>query len=148
MLKRRALHLFWAFLGAVFSPVIVAQATVPSRTFTFRMSAEPETLDWNRAHTPMENYVLMNIMEGLLTFDRDLKVIPALAQSFTLSRDRKTYTFKIRPGVQWTDGVELTAQDFVYSWKRLLSPLTAASYAYLLFDVKGTVRQEFLILVW
>ncbi len=107
------------------------------KTFTFRLLGEPETLDWNRAHTPIETYLLMNLMEGLVTYDSDMKIAPALATSWTLSPDGTTYTFKLRPGVKWSDGVTLKARDFVYSWKRLLSPTTAASYAYFLFDVKG-----------
>ena len=106
-------------------------------TFTMRIEDEPETLDWNRAHTPIETYILLNIMEGLVAFDSQMKVQPALAKSWTISPDGKTYTFKLRDGVKWTDGVPLKAKDFVYSWKRLLSPITAAAYAYFLFDVAG-----------
>ncbi len=108
-----------------------------SKTFTFRIPGEPETLDWNRAHTPVETHLLMNLMEGLVSFDPALKIVPALAESWKVSPDAKTYTFVLRKGVKWSDGVPLKAQDFVTSWKRLLSPLTAASYAYFLFDVEG-----------
>ena len=110
------------------------------RTFTFRIRDEPETLDWNRAHTAVEAYILMNLMEGLVTYEGSSTVAPALAQSWDISPDGKVYTFKIRPGVKWSDGVPLKAQDFVYSWRRLLSPLTAASYAYLLFDIEGAEK--------
>jgi oligopeptide transport system substrate-binding protein len=108
-----------------------------AKTFTLRMQGEPETLDWNKAHTPIETYILMNIMEGLVGFDASLKPVPMLAQSWTISPDNRIYTFKLRPGVKWSDGVPLKAEDFVYSWKRLLSPVTAASYAYFLFDIEG-----------
>ncbi|MGK5082476.1 peptide ABC transporter substrate-binding protein [Bdellovibrionota bacterium FG-1] len=108
-----------------------------SKIFTLRIQGEPETLDWNKAHTPIETYILMNLMEGLITYDSSLKPIPSLAQSWTISPDGRTYTFKLRAGVKWSDGVLLRAQDFVYSWKRLLSPMTAASYAYFLFDIEG-----------
>jgi oligopeptide transport system substrate-binding protein len=114
-----------------------ASSTDEARTFVLRLDGEPETLDWNKAHTPIETYILLNIMEGLVGFDHALKPVPSLAQSWTLSPDGRTYTFKLRPGVKWSDGVPLRAQDFVYSWKRLLSPLTAAPYAYFLFDVEG-----------
>ncbi len=107
------------------------------RKFSFRIRGEPETLDWNRAHTPVEAALLMNLMEGLVSIDSQLRVTPALAESWRLSSDHKTYTFKLRPGVFWSDGVELKAKDFVYSWKRLLSPLTAAAYSYFLFDIDG-----------
>ncbi len=108
-----------------------------SKTFTFRLASEPMTLDWNRAHTPIETYLLMNLMEGLVTFDQNLVVQNQLASSWKRSKDGRVYTFKIRPDVKWSDGVPLKAQDFVFSWKRLLTPSTAASYAYLLFDVEG-----------
>jgi oligopeptide transport system substrate-binding protein len=107
------------------------------KTFSLRIRGEPETLDWHRAHTPVEAALLTNLMEGLVTFDQQLKIAPALAESWRVSEDGKIYTFKIRDGVQWSDGVLLKAQDFVYSWKRLLAPLTAADYAYFLFDVEG-----------
>lgn len=112
-------------------------SAAPLKTFTLRLPGEPETLDWNIAHTMVETYVLMNLMEGLVSFEQGLKISPALASSWTVSPDGKIYTFKIRPNVKWSDGVPLRAQDFVYSWKRLLSPLTAASYAYFLFDIAG-----------
>lgn len=109
----------------------------PERIFTFRIPGDPETLDWNRAHTPIETHLLMNMMEGLVAFDGGLNVVPALAESWKVSDDGRTYTFKLRKGVKWSDGVPLKAKDFVYSWKRLLTPTTAASYAYFLFDVEG-----------
>lgn len=107
------------------------------RTFTMRLAQEPETLDWNRAHTPIETYLLVNLMEGLVGFDSKLNTVPALAESWKISQDGKTYTFHLRKGVRWSDGVPLKARDFLFSWKRLLSPSTAAAYAYLLYDVVG-----------
>lgn len=112
-------------------------APAPTHTLSFRIQDEPETLDWNRAHTLVEANLLMNLMEGLVSFNASSEIEPALAKKWTKSADGKTYRFELRPGVKWSDGVALRAQDFVYSWKRLLSPLTAASYAYSLFDIEG-----------
>ncbi len=109
----------------------------PAHTFTLRLPNDPENLDWHRAQTMVESYLLMNMMEGLVSFDSKLQVNPALAQSWTKSEDGRIYTFKLRPGVKWSDGVPLKAQDFVFSWKRLLSPLTGALYSYFLFDIEG-----------
>lgn len=131
---------FFASVGSFAGSSVNRQPGAQSaqkKVFTFRISGEPETLDWNKAHTPIETYLLMNLMEGLVSFDSKLKVIPALAESWKTSPDGKTYTFRLRRGVKWSDGVPLRAQDFVYSWKRLLSPLTAASYAYFLYDIEG-----------
>ena len=129
-----------AFLGSCFlSQSSQGAVTQPKKvnSMTFRIRAEPESLDWNKAHTTVEAYLLMNLMEGLVTFDRDTHVVPALAESWKVSRDGKTYTFQLRQGVKWSDGVPLKAEDFVYSWRRLLSPLTGATYAYYLFDIVG-----------
>lgn len=115
----------------------VSAPTTPKRSFTFRLLGDPETLDWNRAHTPVETWLLTNLMEGLVTHDPKMVVAPALAEKWTKSADGKTYTFHLRKDVKWSDGVPLKAADFLYSWKRLLSPVTAASYAYILFDIEG-----------
>jgi oligopeptide transport system substrate-binding protein len=142
-LPGRKLFAFTALVFILFRPdfsaadVGASNAAPSGRKFSFRMRGEPETLDWNKAHTIVEADLLNNLMEGLVTFDSSMRVIPALAQSWTLSSDRRTYTFKLRPGVRWSDGVVLKAKDFVYSWKRLLSPLTAADYAYFLYDIDG-----------
>ena len=108
----------------------------------FRLHGEPTTLDWNLAHTPYEIYLLVNLMEGLVRLPADMKPEPALATSWKIDEEGKRYTFKIRPGVKWSDGVPLKAQQFVDSWKRVLSPLTAASYAYFLFDIVGAAEYQ------
>jgi len=110
---------------------------VKDKIFTFRLTGEPTTLDWSLAYSMSESYIIMNLMEGLLKFDSKFHLRPALASSWKRSSDGKTYTFYIRPGVKWSDGKTLSAHDFVFAWKRLLSPTTAASYAYFLFDIAG-----------
>lgn len=125
----------WLGIGEVVAAP--GQITVPEKTVTFRIRDEPETLDWNRAHTVVEADILMNLMEGLVTFDSSMNVSYALASGCDVTDGGKVYTFHIKPGIQWSDDRPLKAQDFVYSWRRLLSPITAAPYAYLLFDVQG-----------
>ena len=135
---RNGFILFYLILPSFFSYSQAEEVSSKKlNSFRFRMQGDPETLDWNRAHTLVEAYILMNIMEGLVTYNSVLKPVPALAESWTLSADKKTYTFHLRAGVRWSDGVPLKAKDFVYSWKRLLSPVTAAPYAYFLYDIEG-----------
>ena len=105
--------------------------------FKFRLLAEPVTLDWNLAGTSVETPIVMNLMEGLTEVDGKLRPVPCLAAKVEISKDQKTYTFRIRKNVKWSDGIPLRAQDFVEGWKRLLTPATAAPYAYLIFDVEG-----------
>ncbi len=112
-------------------------ALAAEHRFTFRLPAEPATLDWNKAHTPIETHMLVNLMEGLVSVDDQLRVQPALAEKWKISPDGLTYTFEIRKGAKWSDGVAVRAQDFVFSWKRLLTRATGAQYAYFLFDIEG-----------
>jgi len=125
------------FASIFFLLSIFVHAENTTKTFRMRLVADPQTFDWNIATTPMETYLLMNIMEGLVEFDGGMKLRAALAKSWTVSEDQRTYTFKIRPGVKWSDGKFLTAHHFADSWERLLNPLTAAPYAYMLFDIQG-----------
>ncbi len=66
---------------------------------------------------------------------RKSEVIPGAAESWTVSGDGKVYTFKLRAGATWSDGSPVTAQDFVFSWQRVVDPATAAEYAYMLAPV-------------
>ncbi len=106
-------------------------------TFKFRLMAEPTSFDWHEASTSIETPFMMNLMEGLTEVDQNLKPKPCLAEKVDISKDQKTYTYTIRKNVKWSDGTPLKAQDFVEGWKRLLTPATAAPYAYLLYDVIG-----------
>lgn len=108
-----------------------------SNRIRMRLPTEPPSLDWSLATDNVSKEVIANIQSGLLTHDDDTKAIPDLAESFTVSRDGKTYTFKIRANAKWSDGKDLTAQHFVDSWERVLNPKTASEYAYFLFDMIG-----------
>ncbi len=74
-------------------------------------------------------------MVGLTEFDKDLKPAPVIAKSWEFQDGGKKIVFHLRDDVQWSDGKKVRAQDFEYSWKRLLNPKTASQYAYILFDV-------------
>lgn len=106
-------------------------------TLQLRLKGEPATLDWSVAKTSFETPVLMNLMEGLVRLGDDFKPQPGLATRWETSPDQKRITFTLRDHVTWTDGRSLTAQHFVDSWVRLLSPKTRAAYAQLLDAVEG-----------
>ena len=76
---------------------------------------EPPTLDWSRSTDSTSYTILINIMDGLTKFGDDFKPVPALAESWQISEDGKIYTFKLRPGVNWTDGKPLKSKDLEYS---------------------------------
>lgn len=105
--------------------------------FRMPISNEPPTLDWNLATDSVSFTVLINLMEGLTEYDDRLEPQPAVAESWEVSPDGLEYRFRIRGDARWSDGVPVVAQDFEYSWKRLLDPMTAAEYAYFLYDIEN-----------
>jgi oligopeptide transport system substrate-binding protein len=117
--------------------LLISASISDASTFKFRLMAEPTSFDWHQASTSVETPLMMNLMEGLMEVDTNLKPKACLAEKVELSKDQKVYTFKIRKNVKWSDGTVLRAQDFVEGWKRLLTPATGAPYAYLLYDVVG-----------
>ena len=98
-------------------------------------SADPESLDPHKTSTVYEAHILRDLFLGLTTDDAKAEVIPGAAESWTVSDDKKVYTFKLRAGATWSDGSPVTAQDFVFSWQRVVDPATAAEYAYMLAPV-------------
>lgn len=99
--------------------------------------AEPETLDPAIITGQPEGRIVNALFEGLTTFNRQGRAVPGVAESWTVSPDGLHYTFRLRGDAKWNDGSPVTARDFVESWKRTLTPETAASYNYQLFYVKN-----------
>jgi oligopeptide transport system substrate-binding protein len=106
-------------------------------TLRINLGTEPPTLDWTRATDAVSITIIEQIMRGLTRLGPDLRPVPALAERWDVSPDGRTYTFHLRRDVRWTDGVPLHAEQFVWAWRRLLDPATAAEYAYFLFPVRG-----------
>ena len=104
-------------------------------------SADPESLDPHKTSTVYEANILRDLFMGLMVQDAKAQVQPGAAESHTVSADGKTYTFKLRQGALWSDGSPVTADDFVYSWRRLVDPATAAEYAYMLAPVVNPLCQ-------
>ncbi|KRK88214.1 peptide ABC transporter substrate-binding protein [Lentilactobacillus sunkii] len=77
-----------------------------------------------------------NVFESFYRLGKDGKPTPGLAKSGKVSKDGKTWTFKLR-NAKWSNGDKITAQDFVYSWRRTLKPSTKSTYAYLFSGIKN-----------
>lgn len=114
-----------------------------NQIFRVNMPSEPEKIDPNRAAFAQEITVAKSIFNGLLGFNQDLtlKAVTAEAvpttQNGGISADGKTYTFKLRKEVTWSDTKPVTAKDYVYSIKRMLDPALAADYSYLYYSIVG-----------
>jgi len=90
--------------------------------------AEPETLDPQKSTGVTESNIQYELLEGLTTYSTDGQVVPGVAEKWDVSDDGKTYTFHLRDS-KWSNGDPVTAQDFVYSFERLVDPATASDYA-------------------
>lgn len=96
-------------------------------------ATELSSIDPSKA-TDSESFdMLGNSMEGLYRLGNNSKVEPGIARSTKISKNKLHYTFTLRKGAKWSNGDEVTAKDFVYSWKRTIDPKTGSSYSYL-FD--------------
>lgn len=109
----------------------------PVKVLNVRVTSAPVTLDWNGQATLAEAPYILNLQEGLFTYEfyHGQKLVHGAAQEVRKSKDFKEYTFKIREDAKWSDGRQVFAQDFVDSWLRLLSPQSTSIYVYYLFDV-------------
>jgi oligopeptide transport system substrate-binding protein len=102
---------------------------------------EPQGLDPHIVTGIPEFHIIMALLEGLVTEDpKTIEPKPGAAESWTISEDQKTYVFKIRANAKWSNGDPVTAHDFVYSWKRLITPGLASEYAYQLFYLKNAEK--------
>lgn len=95
------------------------------KVFRFAVTTEPTTLDQTKGSSVVDNEIQRALSEGLVRFTNG-EVQPGCAESWDVSDDQKTYTFHLRDGLKWSDGKDLTAQDFVYSFQRLVDPDTAS----------------------
>jgi len=82
----------------------------------------PESLDPIHSKNYWESEIVLQLFDGLLRFDQNLNVLPALAQNWQVSTDGRVYTFQLRQGARFHNGREVNAGDFVYSLTRLLDP--------------------------
>ena len=95
------------------------------------MASEPDHIDPALNSTVDGGCLAVNSFEGLMRYNDKGELEPACAESYEVSEDGLTYTFKMREGLKWSNGDDLDATDFEYSWKRAANPETAADYSYL-----------------
>lgn len=93
-----------------------------------QIGPNPETIDPALNSSVDGGNMLLFAFDCLLNVDKDNKIIPGAAESYEVSEDGLKWTFTLRKDLKWSDGSALTAKDFVYSWKRVADPNTAAPY--------------------
>ena len=119
-----------------------ADVAKDDKTLNLSTVSDIPSLDVSKA-TDAESFQTMNsTMEGLTRIDAEGKVQPGVAESWDVSEDGLTWTFKLRKNSTWSNGTPVTAKDFEYSWKRTLTPETASEYGYIMADIVGSSIDE------
>ncbi len=106
-----------------------ATASTGEKILSVQVGPDPETIDPALNSAVDGGNMLLHSFECLLAVDQNGQLAPGQAESWETSEDGLTWTFHLRDGLKWSDGSDLTANDFVYSWKRVCDPMVAAPYA-------------------
>lgn len=102
-----------------------------------QIGAAPASLDPQRMLGGPQDRVYGDFFEGLVTEDAAGGIVPGQAESWRVSQDGLTYSFRLRAGLAWSDGSPLTADDFVFAFRRLVDPATAPDFAYIQYPVRN-----------
>lgn len=138
------IHIFWVvpiFLNTLSQNSLaeVKEKEVPAQGGIYRRPVEfiPGKLDPAFSTDIYGVMIIQQIFDGLVQFDKNLNIIPAIAKSWKISPDGLTYTFYLREGVKFHNGREVIADDFVYSFTRISDPKNKSPAAHLLGKVLG-----------
>ncbi len=101
------------------------------------ISANPDSVDPHKVSSQWENIVIGDMFTGLFTDGADATPVLGMAESYEISEDSLTWTFTLKDA-NWSDGVPVTAYDFEYAFRRILTPSTASQYASMLFLIKNS----------
>lgn len=119
----------WYFMGCTSRPADV--------DLIFINGAEPQSLDPSIITGQIEGRLCNALFEGLTTRNKFGEVVPGMAESWQANPENTRFTFQLRPDARWSNGDPVTAQDFVDSWARTLSPELASEYAYIMYFIRG-----------
>lgn len=113
------------------------QKTASKKVLTWTETSTLATQDQSLATDSLSFQTLLNTQEGLYRLDKQQKPKLALAKSVKISNDGKTYDFILRPNAKWSNGDPVTAKDFVYAYKRIVTPSTKASMAFYFYQIEN-----------
>lgn len=132
-------------VGAVFIAGVVLTGCGNSPTHSkkqvlnWETPASLSTMDPAQSTDLYADQMMLASGEGLLRMQANNKVVPGVAKTYSVSKSGKTWTFDLRHS-KWSDGSQLTAKDFVNSWRRTVNPSTKSQYAYMFSDIKNAAK--------
>ena len=116
-----------------------AAGTAAGGTLNIMLETEVQSLDPQIATDGTSFEVIADYTDGLMQMDADGSAVPAMAATYDISEDGKTYTFHLRDA-KWSNGEAVTAADFVFGWQRAVDPANASEYSYMLSDIGQVVN--------
>ena len=125
-----ALALWAGFAAAQATHPVTGEALAADQTFTYRILDDFPSIDPGVAEDVSGGEVIRDLFEGLMNQDAEGNLEPGVATGYTLSDDKLTYTFTLRPEAKWSNGEQVVAGDFVYAWRRAASPELASPYSW------------------
>ncbi len=130
-----ALILCWFFTPLALAQVNATSVDAVNQRITIALAQEPPQLNALKATDQVSFFVLGHVAEGLLRYDQRGRLIPGVAEKWEM--DAEGATFWLRKNAKWSDGLPVTAHDFVFAWREAVSPATASEYAFVLYPVKN-----------
>jgi oligopeptide transport system substrate-binding protein len=140
--KRTLIFFHWLPAAVCVFAVLAACGGPDHETETLNrgLGAEPESLDPHKARSREAGAVQRDLGEGLTGYTATGELVPRAAVSWQVSEDGSEYTFSLRPDARWSTGEPVTAEDFVYSFRRLVDPATAAFYSQSVIDIENAAE--------
>jgi hypothetical protein len=118
----------------------VSSELAPDQVINRQLETDPRTLDPSLSQDVVGFIVLQDLFEGLTTVSSDGSTIPGVATSWETSADGKIWTFHLRKEARWSNGEPVTADDFVYAWRREVDPATASEYSQALAPIQNAME--------
>ena len=109
---------------------VTGEALADVQEFTYRVLDEHSSTDPGLVEDVSGSEIIRDLFEGLMNQDADGNLVPGVATGYTVSDDKMTYTFTLRDNAKWSNGDPVTANDFVYAWRRAASPELASPYSW------------------
>jgi oligopeptide transport system substrate-binding protein len=122
---------FWSAAAQSFHPT-TGEVLAEDQSFQYSIVQEPTSFDPQYVESQAGSEIARDLFEGLFNQDSDGSLVPGVATHFEVSADNRVFTFFLRREAKWSDGNPVTANDFVYAWRRLADPEIASPYSWMI----------------
>ncbi len=140
---KRKLALILSLVILLSGIAILPAGATEGKSIIFAVTNEADGYDPGVTSNSFASPVLANCFESLTAYNANSEIVPGMAESWTISDDGLVYTFTLREGLKWSDGDPITANDYMYSWQRVLTPATAAQYYNMMTDYVAGAQEYY-----